>query len=703
MSTVPVRLTGARSWLPVLALTLVSSAAGAEGARHFDARIAYNQDFRVEGFAAKSAAFEGLRAEGIELGVSFDPTTGVTRSINNRVGHLTAAKSGDPEAIALDFLTANLEGLGLAAADIEELELTDRVFSKVTGATHLYYRQTHAGLPVYNGQLQVHINREGRILGVTNSFLADLAAAVGSTTPGLSAADAVVAGAAQVGITASSAPELVSAQAGPRSRTRLRAPEISAREIEAELMWLPIRRGQARLVWRYQIQTDDRFNYWDFTVDARSGAVWTRFDWVADASYRVFEQPVESPNHSSMPPPADGRSLQVDPQDTTRSPLGWHNDGTTSFTILRGNNVHAFDDLDANNLPPAVEPDCGALLDCDFDFPIDFGTADPVDYTSASVTNLFYWANILHDIQYGYGFDEAAGNFQVDNFSNGGLGNDAVQALGQKQGAPCPNNAFFGTPPDGQEPNMLMCLWTPSTPRRDFSWDAGVMAHEYGHGISNRLVGGPSNVSCLGNTQQGGEGYSDWWSLAYTGEVGDAGTDTRGAGTYILGQPTDGPGIRPQPYSTDPAVNNYTYESINGLSVPHGVGSVWAQAAWEVYWALVDHHGFDPDLYDALGGSGNQRAMLYINEGLKNSACSPTFTDVRDGIIQAAVDNFSGEDVCRIWQAFADFGLGTDAVSGGPNSTNPTNGFALPEICDGQIFADGFESGNTTSWSSTNP
>ena len=30
--------------------------------------------------------------------------------------------------------------------------------------------------------------------------------------------------------------------------------------------------------------------------------------------------------------------------------------------------------------------------------------------------------------------------------------------------------------------------------------------------------------------------------------------------------------------------------------------------------------------------------MLYVNEGLKNTACSPTFTDVRDGIIQAAID-----------------------------------------------------------------
>ena len=48
----------------------------------------------------------------------------------------------------------------------------------------------------------------------------------------------------------------------------------------------------------------------------------------------------------------------------------------------------------------------------------------------------------------------------------------------------------------------------------------------------------------------------------------------RGIGTYALGQPTTGPGIRTQRYSTDPAVNTWTYASISGMAVPHGVGSV---------------------------------------------------------------------------------------------------------------------------------
>jgi K+-transporting ATPase c subunit len=75
--------------------------------------------------------------------------------------------------------------------------------------------------------------------------------------------------------------------------------------------------------------------------------------------------------------------------------------------------------------------------------------------------------------------------------------------------------------------------------------------------------------------------------------------------------------------------------------------------------------------------------MLYVNEGLKNTVCSPSFTDVRDGIIQAAVDNYDGEDVCVLWDAFAGFGLGVNAVSGGPWSLLPTNGFDIPPACLG--------------------
>jgi hypothetical protein len=43
---------------------------------------------------------------------------------------------------------------------------------------------------------------------------------------------------------------------------------------------------------------------------------------------------------------------------------------------------------------------------------------------------------------------------------------------------------------------------------KNSSFDNGVMIHEYGHGISNRLTG--QGYSCLTSLEQMGEGWSDF-------------------------------------------------------------------------------------------------------------------------------------------------------------------------------------------------
>ena len=48
----------------------------------------------------------------------------------------------------------------------------------------------------------------------------------------------------------------------------------------------------------------------------------------------------------------------------------------------------------------------------------------------------------------------------------------------------------------------------------DGDYDNGVITHEYGHGISVRLTGGPATSSCLNNDEQMGEGWSDFFGLA---------------------------------------------------------------------------------------------------------------------------------------------------------------------------------------------
>lgn len=659
--------------------------------RNFDARpIAVPTAARAP-VGMQAVAIESLRARVPELAVEIDGATGATRTLGNRVGYLTGPNpGGDTKAVALGFVRENLALLGLAPEDLAEYEVTDDVPSRASGVRHLYLRQMHQGLPVYNGQLHINIDRDGSILSINNQFLPRLAQSVNRVQPLVSAQQAVVAAGLLARRAVGSVNE-VNAVGGPRQITVFAAPGISEEPVVASLMLLPVADGQARLVWNLQLWLPDGTDVSDYNIDAETGQLWTRISWTADADYKVYPIAVESPQHTTPLPPADGRVTLVDPQNSS-SPFGWHDTNGTAgpeSTLTVGNNAQAYTDTDANNSPDAgSSPDCSASLNCVF--PLDLAQG-PATYRPAAVANLFYFNNMMHDVAHPFGFDEVGGNFQVNNYGNGGLGNDSVQA--EAQDGAGTNNANFATPPDGQRPRMQMFTWNTVTPNRDGDFDNGIIAHEYGHGISNRLVGGPSNTSCLGNSQQAGEGLSDWWALYYT-QPNDTSSAARirGIGTYALNQAVTGQGIRQDYYDGDPAVNpepfenTWTYQSINGAAVPHGVGSRWAQAYWQVTWALIDEHGYNPDI-DAFTGTavdkGNIRAMYYIIEGLKNTVCSPTFTNIRDGIIQAAAaaQPYNGADVCLIWEAFAEYGLGENAVSGGSGSTNPTNGFAIPNAC----------------------
>jgi extracellular elastinolytic metalloproteinase len=66
---------------------------------------------------------------------------------------------------------------------------------------------------------------------------------------------------------------------------------------------------------------------------------------------------------------------------------------------------------------------------------------------------MFRWCNIVHDVMYLYGFDEASGNFQVNNYGRGGTGGDDVRCEGMDGSGQ--SNANFSTPAnDGGQPRM---------------------------------------------------------------------------------------------------------------------------------------------------------------------------------------------------------------------------------------------------------
>ncbi len=215
---------------------------------------------------------------------------------------------------------------------------------------------------------------------------------------------------------------------------------------------------------------------------------------------------------------------------------------------------------------------------------------------------------------------------------------------------------------------------------RDGSLDASVISHEYGHGISGRLTGGPGSNNCLNNEEQMGEGWSDFFALITTVQPGDTGEKRRGIGTYANKEATNGRGIRSYPYSTDMSINPHTYDDILGESVPHGVGSVWCAMLWDLYWAFSDTYGWDPDLYNGTGG--NNMAIQLVIDGLKLQPCRPGFIEGRDAILEADMINHGGANQCLIWDVFARRGLGINADGGSSSSrSDGKEGFDRPIVC----------------------
>ena len=228
----------------------------------------------------------------------------------------------------------------------------------------------------------------------------------------------------------------------------------------------------------------------------------------------------------------------------------------------------------------------------------------------------------------------------------------------------------------------------------DGDFDNGIIAHEYGHGVSNRLTAGAQNAGCLGNDEQMGEGWSDWLGLMMTISADDIATEGRGIGTYATNQEVTGSGIRPFRYSTDFSVNPSTYDLTNNpsLSRPHGIGFVWATMLWDLNWALIDQYGFDSDLYNGTGG--NNLNMQLVIDGMKLQGCSPGFIDGRDAILQADLLANDGANQCLIWEVFAKRGLGWSAEQGSSGSrSDQVEAFDLPpsEELNCALSSDGFE------------
>ncbi|KIO23277.1 hypothetical protein M407DRAFT_78274, partial [Tulasnella calospora MUT 4182] len=421
----------------------------------------------------------------------------------------------------------------------------------------------------------------------------------------------------------------------------------------------------ATLTHQFQLRNADTSKWVQAHVDAtnpRQGKVVHVVDFVADAAYRALPWDKQDPTVDG------GFDMITDPQDTTASPKGWHIDAPGKPATTSGQ-APLIGKLIDTELPEGVTTSMQTSDGPQFDYEWD-ATAEPVtpNNIDAARVNAFYVTNKVHDVMYKYGFTEAAYNFQDDNYGKGGVGNDRVQM--QVQAESGVNNANFATPPDGQTGHCNMYLWAETSPMRDGSLENDIITHELTHGLTNRMTGGGTGA-CLSTTEAGGmgEGWSD--TVAFWSEQNSATPVDFTMGSWVMDNPA---GIRSHPYSTNTDTNPYTYATVGSQNEVHAIGEVWALMLVEVFWALVEKHGFNKDITNVQSPEGNIVFLHLLVDALALQPCNPAFTSARDAILQADANRYAGANKCTIWKAFAKRGLG-------PKAANYVDDKTLPEGC----------------------
>jgi hypothetical protein len=324
---------------------------------------------------------------------------------------------------------------------------------------------------------------------------------------------------------------------------------------------------------------------------------------------------------------------------------------------------------------------------------------------SAAVTNLFVQHNRMHDWSYFLGFTEENWNAQQSNFgiTEAFRQNDAV--LGSAQaGATVPppagygaarNNANMTTLPDGSPSITNMYLWQPVAgafypPCVDGDFDAGVIGHEYGHMIENRMIG-------KGNRRSGhhagamGESVGDLMSIEQLNEHGYLPTDGSNryaTGTYATGNKTRGirnhagnwpsqgafpaPGVAPE---IDPLNFSDIGYDLTGPQV-HADGEIWTATNFDIRKALAAKYDAQyPEGDQALQEQcakgqvtvercpGNRRWIQILLDSFLLMPTSPSMVDARNAQLAADTMRFGGANQNELWLAYARRGLGRFAAS----------------------------------------
>jgi len=254
----------------------------------------------------------------------------------------------------------------------------------------------------------------------------------------------------------------------------------------------------------------------------------------------------------------------------------------------------------------------------------------------------------------------------------------------------------------GATPPVNASLASATGVDRDGTLDNTLVAHEWAHYLSGRLIGNGNGLK--GPQAEGmGEGWSDFVALLTFVKESDAGlpnnagwNGTYAIGGYVRGAPpsptTNGVyyGLRRYPYSRTLAKNPLTFKHIaNGVALPlapapnfgangstnaevHATGEVWAAMLWECYSNLMN------DTARLTFAEAQDRMKRYLVLGLKLTPVTPTLVEARDALLAPMLAQ-DVQDYAQCMQGFAKRGLGFGAVAPDrydPNNAGPVESFA---------------------------
>ena len=355
-------------------------------------------------------------------------------------GTLTAPSTAPRRNIVADFMRTQGTDEATAASLRQDGERRDAR----SGLSHLTIHQEISGLRVYGTYVRAALNDRGELVHLVENVARVTPAGV--VRARVDAAQALRAALQQVHPDAAVSP----AEAGRSGDTTTfagdaffyRNPTVTA--VALPMTDNVLRAGFVVETWS---RVSNELNHTVVNGDGRVLAVESRTN---RDTYRVFLKDPEKGGQVDVA----GHVPSGAPDDV--SPLGWLSAGSHTTVNITGNNARAYLDTNNNNAPDSGG---AAVTDGHFLTSVDLSSQpSTADNRNVAVQNLFYLNNVIHDELHRHGFDEAAGNFQTNNFGRGGSGNDAVNAEAQDGGGI--DNANFATPGDGLAPRMQMYLWT---------------------------------------------------------------------------------------------------------------------------------------------------------------------------------------------------------------------------------------------------